>query len=613
MCGIVGYIGDKSAAPIIFEGLQKLEYRGYDSAGLAVMENGCLQLRRSVGKLENLRAVLESDPVRGAIGIGHTRWATHGKPSETNSHPHIDCQQETVVIHNGIVENYLELKARLLAEGHRFASDTDTECIVHLIESHMAKGAGLAEAVAATLHEIEGGQAIVAISQREPDKMVAARLGNAGGVVIGVGEGEMLVASDLPAIMSHTRRVMFLNSREIAVVTRQGATITTIDGQPVERKIQTIAWDEVAAAKGGYAHFMLKEINEQPRSLTDTIRGRVQLEPPAVLLDSLNLSPEEARRLERITLVACGTAWHAALVAKYMIEELAGIPVEVDYASEFRYRQPIVTPLTAVVSITQSGETADVLVSMELARQRGAKTLSIVNVMGSQATRLADGVLYLQAGPERGVASTKAFTSMVVASYLFALYLAQSRRTISSELLLAHLDDVLAIPEMVGDILDRPINYRRLAQRYHRCSDMLFLGRGIDFPIALEGALKLKEISYIHAEGYPAGEMKHGPIALIDEDLPVVAIATQGPVYAKIVSNIEEVKARGGIVIAIATDGDEFIEQKADEVIYLPPASRYLSAIAATIPLQLMAYHLAAWLGRDVDQPRNLAKSVTVE
>jgi glucosamine--fructose-6-phosphate aminotransferase (isomerizing) len=613
MCGIVAYIGERDASSIVFEGLKRLEYRGYDSAGIAVLHEGNLQLRRSVGRLDNLRSNLDGEPVIGTLGIGHTRWATHGRPSEANAHPHIDCHKQTVVIHNGIVENYLELKTKLIAEGHQFASDTDTECIAHLIESYLDNGHCLADAVARALQNIEGGQAIVVISTKEPDKMVAARLGNAGGISIGVGDGEMLVASDIPAIMSHTRRVLFLNNREMAVVTKSGVSITTIDGQPVERQPQTIVWDEVAAAKGGYTHFMLKEIYEQPRSLTDTIRGRIQLEPPAVLLDSLNFSPQEARALSRLILVACGTAWHAALVAKFMIEELAGIPVEVDYASEFRYRRPVLSSDTALMSITQSGETADVLVSMELARQQGIKTLAIVNVAGSQATRLADGVMYLQAGPEIGVASTKAFTSMVAAAYLFALYLAQCRNTVSHDQLLAHLEDLLSLPELVGETINRPVDYKRLAQKFHRCADMLYLGRGISYPIALEGALKLKEISYIHAEGYPAGEMKHGPIALIDEDMPVVALATQGPVYAKMVSNIEEVKARSGVVIAIATDGDDYIKDKADEVIYVPPASPYLSAIVASIPVQLLAYYLAVRLGCDVDQPRNLAKSVTVE
>ncbi|MCL5026727.1 MAG: glutamine--fructose-6-phosphate transaminase (isomerizing) [Chloroflexi bacterium] len=613
MCGIVGYVGGRDASKIVFDGLRCLEYRGYDSAGIAVLNDGRLQLRRCVGKLDNLQRLLERKPASGPLGIGHTRWATHGKPSEVNSHPHSDCHGDTVVIHNGIVENFLELKARLMSEGHAFASDTDTECIAHLIESYLARGDGLAEAVARTLGEIEGGNAIVAISRREPDKMVAARLGNAGGVVVGLGEGETFVASDMPAILGHTRRMLFLDNREMAVVTRTGAEITTIDGERVRKQVHEVVWDAVSAAKGGYKHFMLKEISEQAQSLTDTIRGRTQLDPPEVLLDSLNFSPREARALDRIVMVACGTAWHAALVGKFMIEELAKIPVEVDYASEFRYRNPLLTPRTALVAVTQSGETADVLVSMELARQQHIKTIAVVNVVGSQAVRLADGLIYLRAGPEIGVASTKAFTSMVVALYLLGLYLGRARGHLDADQLLSHLRDVLSIPELVGETLARPVDYRRLANRFHRCRDFLYLGRGIDYPIALEGALKLKEISYIHAEGYPAGEMKHGPIALIDEDMPVVIIATQGPVYSKVVANIEEVKARGGVVIAVATDGDEGIAGKADEVISVPAASPYVSALLAAIPMQLLAYQLAVRLGCDVDQPRNLAKSVTVE
>ncbi len=613
MCGIVGYVGDKDAARIVFDGLRCLEYRGYDSAGIAVLDAGHLDLRRSVGKLDNLGSLLEREPLHGTLGIGHTRWATHGRPSEANAHPHCDCHGQTVVIHNGIVENFLELKSRLLSEGHVFCSDTDTECIAHLVEGYMAGGHDFAGAVARTLGQLEGGNAVVAISQIEPDKMVAARLGNAGGVVVGLGEDEMFVASDMPAILGHTRRMMFLDNREMAVVTRRGAQVATVAGEPVHKRVHEVTWDAVAVAKGGYKHFMLKEISEQAQSLTDNIRDRVQLDPPEVMLDSLNVTPEEARSLDRLVLVACGTAWHAALVGKFIIEDLAKMPVEVDYASEFRYRNPLLTPRTALVAVTQSGETADVLVSMELAKEQGIKTVAVVNVVGSQAVRLADGTVELRAGPEIGVASTKAFTSMVASLYLLGLYLGRARGHLDDAQLLSHLRDVLSIPELVGETLARKVDYVRLANRFHRCRDFLYLGRGIDYPIALEGALKLKEISYIHAEGYPAGEMKHGPIALIDEDLPVVIVATQGPVYSKVVGNIEEVKARGGLVIAVATDGDAAIREKADEVIYVPEASPYVSALLASIPMQLLAYHLAVRLGCDVDQPRNLAKSVTVE
>ena len=618
MCGIVGYVGPREATSIIMEGLKRLEYRGYDSAGLAVIQNGRIERRRDVGKLANLERRLAESPVSGHIGIGHTRWATHGVPSERNAHPHTDCKGEVVVIHNGIVENFLELRRELMAEGHRFTSETDTETIPHLVEKYLAEGEDLEGAVRQALKRIKGAHAIVVLSSREPDKIIAARLGNAGGVVVGVGEGEMFVASDMPAILEHTRRMIFLEDRQMAVVTREGARFTTLDGRPVEKEVQVVPWDPVSAAKGEYKHFMQKEIYEQARSITDTIRGRVDFEAGDVRLIGANghsplLSPEEARRIERMFIVACGTSAYAGLVGKFIIEELSRIPVEVDYGSEFRYRDPLIDERTLVLVITQSGETVDTLAAMEEARRKGAKLLAIVNVIGSQAARLADGVIYMQAGPEIGVASTKAFTASLVDQYLLGLYLGKARGLIEPARMRELVDALAALPNKVSQVLAADGDCEALAGRFFKREHFLYLGRGINYPIALEGALKLKEISYIHAEGYPAGEMKHGPIALIDENMPVVAIATRDHVYDKMVSQIEQVKARDGIVIALATEGDEAIAQKADHVLYVPPTPRLLSPVVNVIPLQLFAYFVAVRRGADVDQPRNLAKSVTVE
>nr|MBC7244377.1 glutamine--fructose-6-phosphate transaminase (isomerizing) [Chloroflexota bacterium] len=615
MCGIVGYIGAREAPPIVLQGLRRLEYRGYDSAGLAALQDGQLVLRRSVGKIENLAALLVQQPIHGHVGIGHTRWATHGGVTEANTHPHTDCKGEIVVIQNGIVENYRELKELLLAEGHIFRSQTDTEVIVHLIEKYRDENGDLAAAVRLALSQLKGASAIVVLSALEPHKLLAARLGNAGGIVVGYGRDEMFVASDMPAILEHTQKVSFLEHKELAVITPDSAQFFTLSGEPLKKDIHIIPWDPVSVAKEGYKHFMLKEIEEQARSITDVIRGRLNLDAGKVHLEGLQtFSTEQLQDIRRILAVACGTAWHAALISKFLIEKLAHIPVEVDYSSEFRYREPLLNPQGDVLLvISQSGETVDTLAAMEEARNKGIRCISIVNVVGSQAARLADGVIYLNAGPEIGVASTKAFTSMLVAAYLLGLYLGQERGTLDKPQREKLLQDLIELPGLVGKVLARSNDYETLAQRYFKRRDFLYLGRGINYPIALEGALKLKEISYIHAEGYPAGEMKHGPIALIDENMPVVAIAVRDNVRDKMLSNIEQVRARGGIVIAIATEGDQEIAEKANHTIFVPEASPFLTPVLTVIPLQLLAYHIAIRLGCDVDQPRNLAKSVTVE
>jgi glucosamine--fructose-6-phosphate aminotransferase (isomerizing) len=613
MCGIVGYVGSREATPIVYEGLKRLEYRGYDSAGIAVIQDGEIAIRRDAGKLENLGRLLESEPMAGRTGIGHTRWATHGRPSQTNAHPHIDCTGQTVVIQNGIVENYRVLRRELREDGHRFASETDTEVIVHLVEHYLHKGMDLVDSVRAALGRIKGAHAIVVLSTHEPDKLVAARLGNAGGVTVGLGVGEMFVASDVPAIVEHTQQVIHLDSQELAVVTAEGAEFYHLDGSPLSKEIHHISWDPVAAVKGEYRHFMLKEIHEQAEAITHTISGRVDFETGRVHLDRLPLTAEEARNVAKIVTVACGTSVYAGRVGKFILEALARIPVSVDYASEFRYRDPLIGDQTVVLAITQSGETVDTLAAMEEARAKGARLWSIVNVIGSQADRLSDGVIHMQAGPEIGVASTKAFTTSLVDLYLLGLLLGQMRGTLPEGRLPKLLDELLTLPALAGAILANGHEYEELANLFFRCRDFLYLGRGINYPIALEGALKLKEISYIHAEGYPAGEMKHGPIALIDEDMPIVAIAVKDSVYDKMISQIEQVKARGGTVIAIATEGDGFIGTKADHVIYVPETSPLLTPVLTVIPLQLLAYYVAVRRGADVDQPRNLAKSVTVE
>jgi glucosamine--fructose-6-phosphate aminotransferase (isomerizing) len=624
MCGIVGYVGKKRVVPVILEGLRKLEYRGYDSAGIAVAGNGeGLQIRRAEGKLRNLEEVIRAKPMDGTYGIGHTRWATHGRPTEENAHPHRDCTGRIVVVHNGIVENYVVLKKKLIEEGHKFTTETDTEVIAHLVEKHFIKASNghrpsLEEAVRKTVKELSGVFALAVISIDEPNKIVAARQGPPA--VIGLGKDEYFVASDVPAILYHTRDLFFLGDGDLAVITQAGVQLTDFDGNAIERKVQHVTWDPIMAEKGGFKHFMLKEIYEQPRSVRDTTLGRVSQETGHVFLDEMQISDDEFRAAKKINITACGTSWHAGQAGKFMIESLARIPVEVDYASEWRYRDPIIAPETITLVISQSGETADTIAAQREAKARGSKTLAICNVVGSMITREAAGTIYTHAGPEIGVASTKAFTGQLTALYLFALYLAQVRGKMTAEQTRAAVQELLRIPGKLETLLTHDETCENLAKTYVRAQDFLFLGRGIHYPIALEGALKLKEISYIHAEGYPAGEMKHGPNALIDENLPVVIIATRdsndpGSMvrYEKTISNLKEVKARSGIVIALATEGDEEIKEAADHVIYIPPAPEELSAILEIVPLQLLAYHIAVRRGCDVDQPRNLAKSVTVE
>ncbi|GAB4126665.1 MAG: glutamine--fructose-6-phosphate transaminase (isomerizing) [Roseiflexaceae bacterium] len=614
MCGIVGYIGPREATELVVGGLARLEYRGYDSAGIAIDHRGNLQLRRSVGKLSNLVAQLREAPTMGNRGIGHTRWATHGGVTEENAHPHQDASGDVVVIQNGIVENYLQLKQELLARGHTFRSQTDTEVIALLLGDHYRECGSLEEATRRTMRQLRGGNAIVVMARSEPDKLISARLGNAGGISIGLGDGETFLASDVPAILDHTRRIVFLEDRELAIVTTAGVQVSTLEGTPVTKHVSTVQWDPVAAARGDYKHFMQKEIYEQPRALTDVLRGRVDLEHGKILLDEITLSDQEWQQVGRIYAVACGTAWHACLVGKFLIESLAKLRVDVDYGSEFRYREPQLGRDSVVMVVTQSGETVDTLAAMEEARVQGVKSIAVVNAVGSQAARLADGgPLYLHAGPEIGVASTKAFTTMLAAEYLLALRIAQARGTLTSDQIREHIQALIELPGKVAKILEQHAIYEELAERYHHATDALFLGRQVNYPIALEGALKLKEISYIHAEGYPAGEMKHGPIALIDKDLPVICIAVKDAIYEKMISNIEQVRARGGQVIAIATEGDTFIREKADVVIEVPETLPLLTPLLTVIPLQLLSYHIAVRRGCDVDQPRNLAKSVTVE
>jgi glucosamine--fructose-6-phosphate aminotransferase (isomerizing) len=613
MCGIVGYVGPRDAAPIIYNGLKRLEYRGYDSAGLAVIQKDHIEVRRDAGKLDRLQALLQREPVSGHIGIGHTRWATHGEPSARNAHPHVGASGKVVVVHNGIVENFLPLREELASEGVTFNSDTDTEVIVHLVERFVAMGHDLAESARRTLGLLKGAHGIVLLSADEPDKIVAARLGNAGGVVLGVGEGEMLIASDIPAILEHTRHMAFLEPGQMAVVRRDGFAITTLQGDAVEPDVQTVSWDPVAAEKGEYKHFMLKEIHEQVRSTTDTIAGRVDFESGRILLPQLGLTPESAAEIRKVTIIACGTAANAGDVGKVLIEHIARIPVEVDIASEFRYRDPIIEPGTVVLAISQSGETADTLAAMDEARKRGAKLWSIVNAVGSQAMRIADGSISMQVGPEIGVASTKAFTAPLIDLYMLAVHLGDLRGTLDARRRRELVADLRLVPDLVGRTLDGEADVKRVAAALKDFAHCLYLGRGINMPIAYEGALKLKEISYIHAEAYPAGEMKHGPIALVDREMPVIAIVLQDPWHDKMISQVEQTKARGGIVVAVATRGDDLVASLADHVMWVPETPWLLSPVTTSIPLQLLAYHIAVLRGADVDQPRNLAKSVTVE
>jgi glucosamine--fructose-6-phosphate aminotransferase (isomerizing) len=614
MCGIVGYIGPRQAPNLVLEGLRRLEYRGYDSAGIAVLgDDGRIDIRRDVGKLANLAAMLQDSPLAGHAGIGHTRWATHGAPTRRNAHPHLGMNGRVVLVHNGIVENFKALRDELAAEGVEFRSETDTEVIVQLVERYMAGGAPLAEAIRRALNHLEGANAVVVMSADQADRIVCARIGNAGGITLGLGEGEMFIASDIPAILEHTRRMVFLESRQMAVVAADGYRVTDLDGRTVEPEVQTVAWDPVSAVKGEYKHFMQKEIFDQPRALIDTLGGRIDFETGCVELPEMNLTPELAARLNKLFIVACGTSYYAGLVGKYLIETLARLPVEVEYASEFRYYNPIIDERTAVLAITQSGETADTLAATEQAREQGATLWAIVNAIGSQSMRLSDGAIPMHAGPEIGVASTKAFTTSLADLYLLACALGAMRGTLSPRRLRQLADDVAHLPALVGRVLEQDVEYQAMADRFHKAENFLFLGRGINYPIAMEGALKLKEISYIHAEGYPAGEMKHGPIALIDESMPVVAIATRDELYEKMISQMQQAKARGGVVIALATEGDEAIRTEADHVIYVPETPPLLAPIVNVIPLQLLSYHIAVRRGADVDQPRNLAKSVTVE
>ncbi len=613
MCGIVGYIGPRDATPIILNGLKKLEYRGYDSAGLAVINGDRLELRKDTGKLSQLVDMVSKSPVCGAPGIGHTRWATHGVPSVRNAHPHLGRTKRVVVVQNGIVENFLELKEELIAEGVEFQSDTDTETIVHLVEHYLATGLGLVEAARWTFQQIQGANVVVLLSADEPDKIVAARIGNAGGVVIGLGEGENFLASDTPAILEHTRRVIFLESRQMAVVTCQNVHIETLDGVELKPQVHSISWDPVSAEKGEYRHFMQKEIHEQVQAVTDTMAGRVDFSRGEIRLLDLKLNKELANKIEKIYITACGTAAYAGMVGKVLIEKITRLPVEVVIASEFRYSDPIIDDRTVVLAISQSGETADTLAAMEEGRRKGALIWSIVNALGSQAMRIADGFISMQTGPEIGVASTKAFTAPLVDQYMLAILLADLRGTLDEKTRKTLVADLRLLPDLISRTLEREHEAEKLAYQLRDIRDCLYLGRGINMPIAYEGALKLKEISYIHAEGYPAGEMKHGPIALIDKTMPVVCLAPQDPWHEKMVSQIQQVKARGGTVIAVATEGDSLIQGMADHILWVPKTPWMLSPVVTVLPLQLLAYHIASIRGLDVDQPRNLAKSVTVE
>ena len=620
MCGIVGYVGNKQVVPLIIDGLRKLEYRGYDSAGIAVVnENHELEIRRAKGKLRNLEEAIRLTPLDGTYGIGHTRWATHGRPTEENAHPHRDCTGRVVVVHNGIIENYIQLKERLSRLDHQFVTETDTEIIAHLIEEYLKEGESFEKAVHHMALELRGIFALSIINSDEPDTIIAVRQGPP--VVIGLGDREYFVASDIPPILQHTRDVFFLGDGEIAILTKDAVQVTDFHGAAVQPAIQRITWDPIMAEKGGFKHFMLKEIYEQPRAVRDTVQGRISLDSGRVFLDEMkNITEGDFKRFSSIKIAACGTSWHAGLAGKYMIEQLARIPVDIDYASEFRYRDPVIDENSLLLVISQSGETADTIAALREAKERNAKVLAICNVQGSMIIREADGTILTHAGPEIGVASTKAFTSQMIALYLLGLYLGEIRGTLSAEEAQRHAQQLAELPVKLEHLLNESDQMEELSKEFFRATDFLYLGRGINFPVALEGALKLKEISYIHAEGYPAGEMKHGPNALIDERLPVLFINTREEGnraselrYEKTHSNIVEVKAREGIVISVLTEGDTMSSEVSDYVIEIPPSSDLLSPLLSIIPLQLLAYHIAVRRGCDVDQPRNLAKSVTVE
>ncbi len=610
MCGIVGYVGEREVVPLLMDGLRRLEYRGYDSAGLATVNGTRLDVRKAVGKIATLEAVIAPAPPRGSLGIAHTRWATHGRPSDANAHPHVDCGGRLAIVHNGIIENYRELRKSLAAEGHRFRSQTDTEVIAHLIEHYHADG--LPRAVLRAARELRGAYAVACIARDAPEMLVAVR-GGSSPLVIGVGNGEMFLASDIPALLGETRDILVLEEGEMALLTSTEIALRTLDGVRVRRRPTTVPWDAEAAEKGGYPHFMLKEISEQPEAVQNTMRERVDPEAGEIRIPELGLKDRDLAGLNRLCFVACGTSWHAALVGKYLVEAFARLPVEVDVASEFRYRRPVLDGRVLTVPISQSGETADTLAALREARQQGARTVAICNVVGSSVAREADGVLYTRAGIEIGVASTKAFTAQLTAVLLLALKLGLARGMAERSLVREVLKGLWEAPELMAGLLRQSDEIRTIAARLAESRDFLYLGRDIHYPLALEGALKLKEISYIHAEGYPAGEMKHGPIALVDPRMPVVAITPKGPTYEKMASNIEEVKARDGVVVAVATAGDSEIGVKADFIIPISPAQHWVQPLLVALPLQLLAYHLGVLRGCDVDQPRNLAKSVTVE
>ena len=609
MCGIMGYVGHREAAPLLFQGLKRLEYRGYDSAGIAAFTNSHIAIRRAVGKLAQLDRLLQAEPLPGSVGIGHTRWATHGPPSEENAHPH--RAGDVVVIHNGIIENYLELRHELMGKGRTFSSETDTEVIAHLIDQYLQEGHSFREATRAALRHLSGSFALVALSERDPETLLTAK--NATPIVIGLGEEESFVASDIPALLDYTRRVLFLDDGEMAEVSRQGVAISDFSGRPIEREPRHITWDPITAQKSGYKHFLLKEIHEQPQAIIDTMRSRILEESGEIALGELSEQLPALDAVKRATLVACGTAWHACLVGKFLLEELAGLPTEVDYGSEFRYRP---TPLDAdslVLAVSQSGETADTLAALEGGKNKGASTLAVCNVVDSSIARKSDMVVYTHAGPEISVASTKAFTTQLTALYLLALHLGQRRGVLDRDHGRKLIEDIVTLPALVQATLEKTKAIEKIAKKYGHASDFLYLGRGINYPIALEGALKLKELSYIHAEGYPAGEMKHGPIALIDEQMPVVVLLPKDPVYEKTLSNMKEVEARGGRIIALTDAPSPELEEIAWEIIQVPTTNHLVMPILLSIPLQLLAYHVAVYRGTDVDQPRNLAKSVTVE
>ena len=608
MCGIIGYIGQQQAIPILLDGLKRLEYRGYDSAGIAVLNGKAVQVKKRVGKLQNLQAAVGLDPEEGSVGLGHTRWATHGKPTEANAHPHVDCSLRIAVVHNGIIENYHSLREKLMQQGHRFASETDTEVIAHLIENHL--NGNLEKAVRRALLQIKGSYAIGVISQTDPDKMIGVRFGSP--LVVGLGRGEAFLASDIPAVLKYTKEELILDDGELVVLSRNGVRVTNLKGRrSLSKPVHHVSWDLEQAKKGGYRHFMLKEIHEQPIAIRNTLAGRIHLSRAKIILP--DVSKTISSTLERIMIVACGTSYHAALSGKYILEKWTGIPVDVDIASEFRYRSPLINDKTLTIAISQSGETADTLAAMKEAAEKGSKVIAICNVIGSSVARQANGVIYTHAGLEIGVASTKAFTTQLIALILLALDLGQKRGSLPQSRMMKILKGLDQLPDLINNLLAREKEMAQWADWFYEKKNFLYLGRGISYPISLEGALKLKEISYIHAEGCPAGEMKHGPIALIDKEMPVVVLAPKGALYEKIMSNLEEVKARDGILLAIATEGDHEIGKKADHVFYLPEVDEALMSILQTIPLQLLAYFIAARRGCDIDQPRNLAKSVTVE